>query len=211
MSILMRDGWWFLLLAIAGEVLVPFILGRFYKGYSHTTMVISALGSPGSPVRRAFNLWMLAAGILFLLSLPCLHAALRGTSVVLGSLVIICLAIFAIGACIFSAFFSVNESKDVVTAASRIHGAGSAIGFMLLLFVPLFLAIVQFRQGNAGLGAVSTVSFALSLAFFVLFIMGDKEAFRHTAIAKEGLWQRLNLLFMYLPLLCLAIQHLMKT
>ena len=43
---------------------------------------------------------------------------------------------FAIGACIFTCFFSVNESKEVVTLASKIHGAGSVVGFMLFLFVP---------------------------------------------------------------------------
>lgn len=44
---------------------------------------------------------------------------------------------FAVGACIFTCFFSVNETKDVVTTASKIHEAGSAIGFMLFFVLPL--------------------------------------------------------------------------
>lgn len=36
------------------------------------------------------------------------------------------------------------------------------------------------------------------------FVMADKPRFAHTVIAWEGLWQRLTLLFMYLPLALLC-------
>lgn len=44
------------------------------------------------------------------------------------------IGIFAVGAGLISGFFSVNESKEMVTTASKIHGVGAAIGFMTLLF-----------------------------------------------------------------------------
>ncbi len=91
---------------------------------------------------------------------------------------VIFIGLFAVGACIFTGFFSVNESKDVVTTASKIHGAGSTIGFII------------------------------SIVFFVLFVMSDKPEFANTIIIYEGLWQRLNLLFMYAPLAVIAVKKI---
>lgn len=208
MSILLKYGWHFLLVAIIGELLLPFVFAFFYKEYNHSVMVISSLGSPDSPVRLLFNLWMLLAGLLFLSSLPIIYHTFKTVSRPLSILCILFIAVFAVGACIFTCFFSVNESKDIVTVSSILHGAGSAIGFMLLLFVPIIIAILSFRSGASLLGAISLASFILALLFFILFIMADKPNFQQTLIAREGLWQRLNLLFMYLPLFCIAIRNL---
>lgn len=205
MSWLLKSGWYFLLLAIVGEILLPFILGLFYKEYRHSTMAISLLGNSNSPVRLPFNMWMLTAGILFLLSLPAIYHVYGAISKLLSILTVSFIALFAIGACIFSCFFSVNETKAVVSTASKIHGAGSAIGFMLLLFVPLWIALLLFGAGNCVAGGLSVVAFVLALVFFVLFIMADKPQFQNSYIAREGLWQRLNLLCMYLPLGYIAI------
>ena len=101
-----------------------------------------------------------------------------------------------------------NETKDVVTTASKIHGAGSAVGFMLMLFVPLFIAILSFKTEERTIGTIGAISFVLAFVCFVLFIMADKPQFHNTIIAKEGLWQRLNLLFMYLPLAFVAIMEI---
>lgn len=45
-----------------------------------------------------------------------------------------------------SGIFSVNESKNIVTTASRIHGISAAIGFMALLFFPLLNGILSFKD-----------------------------------------------------------------
>ena len=118
--------------------------------------------------------------------------------------------VFAIGACIFTCFFSVNETKDVVTTASKIHGAGSVIGFMLFLFVPLLIAILSFKNSKSVIGVISIICFVAALVFFALFVMSDKEEFSNTAIANEGLWQRLNLIFMYMPLFIVAVKGIIK-
>ncbi len=207
-DLLIKYGWCALLAAVVGEMIVPFIIAPFYKGYHHTTMVISTLGNHNSPVRLPFNLWMLFAGVLFLLSIPSIHYTYSEISKPLSIITILFIAIFAVGACIFTCFFSVNETKDIVTTASKIHGVGSVIGFMLLLFVPLFLAILSFKSGDHASGRIAAISFILALLFFVLFIMADKQEFQNTLIAKEGLWQRLNMLFMYLPLGYISIKNL---
>lgn len=203
-------GWFFILIAMAGDLIVSFLLSMFYGEYSNLKMSISALGNPSSPVRTPFNIWMLIEGILFLMALPAVSKAFRPISGGITNILLIFIAFFAIGACIFTCFFSVNESKDVVTIASKIHGAGSVIGFMLFLFVPLLLGILYYKEQNRIMGTVSIVSFAAALIFFVLFVMSDKQEFKNTIIDNEGLWQRLNLAFMYLPVAITAIVRIGK-
>ena len=203
-------GWIFILIAMVGDLLISFVLSLFYGEYSNLKMSISALGNPSSPVRIPFNIWMFTEGVLFLLALPAINKVFRQISGGITNALLIFIAFFAIGACIFTCFFSVNESKDVVTIASKIHGAGSVIGFMLFLFVPLLLGILYYKEQNRIMGTVSIVSFAAALIFFVLFVMSDKQEFKDTIIDNEGLWQRLNLAFMYLPVAITAIVRIGK-
>ena len=209
MDLIIKFGCHSFFISVVGEMLIPIILAPFYKGYKTATMAISTLGNNNSPVRLPFNLWMLIAGALFLAATPAIYNAYYQISKSLSMVSVLFIGIFAVGACIFTCFFSVNETKDVVTTASKIHGAGSAIGFMLFLFVPLFLAILSFKSNDNSTGMISAVSFALALLFFVLFIMADKPQFQRTLVAKEGLWQRLNLLFMYLPLGYIAAKNIL--
>lgn len=90
------------------------------------------------------------------------------------------------------------------------NGAGSIIGFMLFLFVPLLMAILSFKSGDGVTGGISIACFVLALIFFALFVMSDKEELSKTFVANEGLWQRLNLLFMYLPLGLAAVKGIIK-
>ena len=205
MTTIIKLSWLSLIIAMLGDIAISFVLPLFYKTYSISKMSISALGNPQSPVRLIFNLWMLAEGILFLFSLPALFKKYHEVSPVLTNVMLVFIALFAIGACVFTCFFSVNESKDVVTVSSKIHGVGSALGFMLFLFVPLLLGILSFKNDEGIIGIISVCSFVISMAFFVLFVMSDKPEFSGTLISSEGLWQRLNLIFMYLPLLIAAI------
>lgn len=211
MKIFIKYGWYALLVAILGDILIPFILAPFYEGYSHTNMVISTLGNPKSPVRVVFNFWMLLEGLLFLFSLPAMYHYYRSSPKPLVHTYIVIVTIFAIGACIFTCFFSVNETKEIVTTASKIHGLGSVIGFMMFLFVPLLLSILEFKKQNIIFGTIVAISFIMAFLFFVLFVMSDKPEFHNTFIAKEGLWQRLNLFFMYLPLGIISIKNITNT
>lgn len=203
-------GWYFLIAAMAGDILVSLLLPLFYRGYSITRMSISALGNSASPVRMTFNIWMLTEGILFLLALPAIFNRFRPVSAGISIAMMVSVVLFAVGACIFTCFFSVNESKEVVTAASKIHGAGSVIGFMVFLFLPLLLAILSFKEHNTLMGSVSIASFVFAIVFFVLFVMADKPEFKGTFVDREGLWQRLNLVFMYLPLAVTSVMEIIR-
>lgn len=200
--------WCALLAAMAGDILISWALPLFCADYSCMKMSVSALGSPLSPVRLPFDLWMLLEGVLFLVALPALFRLYRPVSAGIAYTMAAFVAAFAVGACVFTCFFSVNESKDVVTAASIIHGVGSAVGFMLFLFVPLLMAILSWKSRESLMGTVCIVSFAAAMLFFVLFVMADKPEFSGTAIENEGLWQRLNLIFMYAPLVIVSVRRM---
>ena len=209
MELICQLGWYALIIAMLGDILISLVLPRLYKGYDIKKMSISALGNPQSPVRTPFNIWMLIEGILFLIAVPALHKQYHDVSARLTYTLIIFVVIFAIGACIFTCFFSVNESKEIVTTASKIHGVGSVIGFMFFLFTPLLITILSFKNQESGVGIVSGICFAIAFVFFVLFVMSDKPEFSNTVINNEGLWERLNLVFMYAPLIMVSVGQIL--
>lgn len=92
--------------------------------------------------------------------------------------------------------------------SEKIHGVGSVIGFMLFLFVPLPVGILSFKSGEGIVGVASIICFVIAMVFFALFVMADKPEFANTVVGNEGLWQRLNLIFMYGPLIIVAIRQM---
>ena len=117
MEYINKYGFHALLAAMAGDIIVSLLLPLFYGGYSSMKMSISALGNPQSPVRLPFNLWMLAEGLLFLVALPALHKHYAVVSGGLTNTLVAFVAVFAVGACIFTCFFS---SLAFLTLASYI-------------------------------------------------------------------------------------------
>lgn len=201
-------SWGILIIAIVGDFIVPYILANFYKGYNHKRMVMSVLGNPNSPVRIYYNIWLVILGIILIITSFNLYQYYLGVSKSLSIAIFVLIVLFAIGAGILSGIFSVNESREIETIASKIHGVGSALGFMALLFVPLILGILSFKIKDVRTTIVCLISFVLSLIFFVLFIMSDKSQLQHTIIANKGIWQRLSLLFMYVPFGYIAIKNI---
>lgn len=197
-----------LLFTIIGEFLLPCILERYYPEYNGKTMVMSALGSPQSPVRLIYNLWLVWLGSFLTFTAIAYFVKTRIEFPVLSVLILLSIGIFAVGAGLIFGFFSVNESKNIVTFASRIHGASAAIGFMALLFFPLLNGILSLKQEEMAFGIVNIVSFILALICFVCFVLGDKEQFENTVLRYEGSWERMTLFCMYIPFLCKSIYGL---
>lgn len=197
-----------LLFTVIGEFIVPWMLEQFYSEYNGKIMVMSALGSPQSPVRLVYNLWLIWLGGFLAYTAGAYFLSLRARFPVLAVFMLLSIGIFAVGAGLISGFFSVNENKDIVTTASKIHGVGAAIGFMALLLFPLLNGIVAFKQKYTIEGIISISSFVLSLIFFACFVMGDKEQFQNTILKYEGLWERFTLFCLYVPFIYKAMDHL---
>lgn len=208
MNLLLEYGWLFIIIAIVGELLVPFILSFFYKGYSNTKMTISSLGVDASPVRIPFRVWMLIAGVLYLIASPAVFTSYARVSAPFSIVLVALLIVYAIGACILPALFSAEEARDSSSSNSRLHGLSSTIGFIALLFVPIILAVLSLISEATIVAVVSIASFVLAFIAFALFIMADKPKTKKEAFTLEGLWQRLTLLFMFVPLLFVAILYM---
>lgn len=199
-----------LLFTVIGEFFLPWILCHYYDGYNSKTMVMSALGSPQSPVRVIYNTWLIWLGGFLSFVAITYFFTIKANFPILSVLLLILIGTFAIGAGLTSGIFHVNENKDIVTMASKIHGISAAIGFMTLLFFPLLNGILAFKQENIIFGVVCVSSFILALIFFICFIMGDKEQFQNTMLRYEGVWERLTLLCMYIPFVYKAAHNLLS-
>lgn len=197
--------WNLLIIAVVGDFLVPYLLAPFYKGYSHRKQVMSVLGNSESPVRTLYNIWLIVLGILLVISIWNIIKLYYVVSHWISIILVILVLMFSIGAGILAGIFSVNKTKEIQTLSSKIHGVSSALGFMALMFAPLFISILSFKQSYNILGTISGFSFILAFIFFILFIASDKKRFESTIINNEGLWQRLSLLFMYIPFLYIGV------
>lgn len=103
-----------LLFTIIGEFIVPWILERFYSEYNCKIMVMSVLGSPQSPVRLVYNIWLIWLGGFLAYTAGVYFLSLRAKFPVLAVFMLLSIGIFAVGAGLISGFFSVNESKDIM-------------------------------------------------------------------------------------------------
>lgn len=188
------------------DLLLPFLLAPTYRGYSHVTQVMSVLGNTNAPLHPLYNGWLVVLGVEVLAGGFALYPIIAPQSAATAAILFVILCAYATGACILSGIFPVGETKEMATFSAKIHGCASAIGFMLLAFGPLCIALYFFKTASGFLGVFSVACFALALLFFALFMMSDKPKFQGSHIAFEGLWQRLSLLFMYLPIcaLCMA-------
>lgn len=199
-----------ILIILVADIILPFLLALPYKGYNHKTMVMSVLGAKTSPLRLLYNIWTIISGCGFILFGYVLYRhygeMYSGLCIAIGVL----FAFYGLGCEIISGIFPVNESASEKTASSIIHGIGSVIGFFALLFSPLLLGILQIKSEENIIGIVSIISFVLSFTSFVLFVISDKPKFENTVFSLTGLWQRVSMYMMYIPLIVFVIRLLIN-
>ena len=184
--------------------ILPFALAAFYPRFCHKSMPLSVLGSRQSPVRHIYNIWCIISGIVFCLA-PYTLYQVNKCKLVLAIWVLF--AVYGIGCEIVSGICPLNEKREDEDTITKIHGLSSAIGFIALLFTPLLFAMLQFQIASVVTGVISLFCFVVAFVFFCFFIMGEKERFSDTVLRYGGLWQRLVLVFCYIPIFvwCLNI------
>lgn len=199
-----------LLIATVGDLLVPFLFAPFCKGYNHSKMLMSVLGNKNYPLHAAYNTWLVLAGIMFLISAAKLYTTYVSVSKSLAACLTISFIIYAVGGCILSGLFSVGMTKELTTVPEKIHGYGSVIGFFVLLFAPLILSCLLYKTHEISFAIIALLCFIFALGSFVLFVMADKPRIIGTVIENEGVWQRLCLMFAYLPFTVFSIKELIQ-
>lgn len=202
-EILSQSRWFWSLLAVTvgGEFLVPYLLSFRDPAYISGTMAVSVLGRKGGPVSRAYRGWLLWLGAFLLATAGVYYTMAAPVSFPLAVWQFCSIALFAVGAGILAALFPTGLEKDLSDRHAMVHGVASALGFFALLFFPLCGGLLALAEGGFTGALPRLAAWILALLFFVLFILADKESFRNTWIAREGLWEQLCLGAMYLPFL----------
>lgn len=203
-----RYGFYLLIVAVISELVLPFVLGRFVPGYNQVEMLISSFGENGVPTQLAFKVWEIINGTLFVLAAPAFYARFEHTSQPLAMWTAICIAIFGIGDCIITGLVDRAGSTKEVGFASLLHNYASGAGFLGLLIGTFLLIWLFYLEQNHMMVITLIIIFVLSSFFMLLFATPKIPIVNSFHVAYRGLWQRLNLLFLYLPFFIVAVQNL---
>lgn len=114
------------------------------------------------------------------------------------------IVIYAVGGCILSGIFQLEKPKPW-NSFRKDTWLWFSNRFSTFNTCTIVCRIIFFKVSNGLLGILSLICFIFAIVFFALFVMADKPNYRGTIIAFEGLWQRLSLLSMYLPIAALCI------
>jgi hypothetical membrane protein len=169
---------------------------------------MSVMGNDKSPAHKIYNVWLIILGIMMIIFGFSIYSQYKNISNNLSKIILVIMAVYGIGGCILSGIFGVNETREIETIHSKIHGTSAGIGFMALTFIPLLIGLLFKTERNVLAGNLSIVIFIICLGLFILFIMSEKKQFQKTIIGYSGLWQRLLLGCMYVPLIIMSIKNI---
>ncbi|MGX7148955.1 DUF998 domain-containing protein [Enterococcus ureasiticus] len=208
MKVIKNYGFLIMILVIISELTLPWIFANFYPDYNHITMLISDFGEDGSPVKSAFKIWQIIDGGLFLLAIPSFYERFKHTSKPLAKWLSIVMAGFAIGDCLITGIFDRSTNASKINVESIIHDYLSGAGFVSLL-IAIYLLIKLYRIEKKPLFVQTLIIiFILSVCFIFLFAAPKIPIVNQVNIPYRGLWQRLSLLFLYLPFFLVALKNL---
>lgn len=195
-----------LLFTVAGEFLLPWILGH----YDGRTMLIGVSGGSKSPVCRIYNSWLIWLGCFLLFTAAAYFFQTREKFPVLSVFVFLSIGFFAIAAGALPGIYGISGTKAAVATAAGIHVPGGIAGFMALLFFPLLNGILAFKQKDTAFCAVSIAAFVLAVVFFCMFAAADREVWKNTLLAQKGLWRYAALFCMHVPFICRSVRVLVS-
>lgn len=197
-------GWILLLLFVLCDGGMPYLLGGMWSQFSQAHQVVSDLGSVTSPVKNYFEHGSILTGSLLLVSLPAIKfyfaAPIFQTMRREIFWLLLSIAAFAIGDCIFTGVFSIDHTTSGLTLATMIHGLGSGAGILGMLAAPLLLARI-FKPINATFAKICGLIFLVAL-----LSAGANGLSQLFAFSYKGIIQRVSLVFLYLPLVALDLK-----
>lgn len=208
MKVLERYGFYLIILAVISELVLPFVLGPYIKGYSQVEMLISTFGETGMKTKTAFKVWEIINGCLFILGAPALYARFAPTNSRLAFWTAICVALFGLGDCIITGIVDRANSATEVDFTTLLHNYASGAGFVALLVGTGLLVWLYYLEHNQVMVWILIAIFILAMIFMFLFAMPKIPIINAFQVSHRGLWQRLNLLFLYLPFFIVAVGNL---
>lgn len=208
--IVRKYGFYFLIVAVLSELALPFVLGHFISGYHQTEMLISSFGESGMKTRAAFRIWEVINGFLFLMAAPAFLQRFKQIASFSAVSLSICLVIFGIGDCMITGIISRARTTEEVSLLSLLHNYASGAGFVAMLLGNLLLIYLFYLEKNFRLVSCFFIIFIFSGLFMLLFALPKIPVVNQFQVSHRGLWQRLNLLFLYLPFLIVSLKSITK-
>jgi hypothetical protein len=200
------------LVAFVGDFLVTAVLGLFYPDYNHFKLVMSELGTSGSPVAVWIGLWWVVFGVLFITFAIGFASAFAsgGRSALIVALLI---GLFGLGAGVGAGLFPMDPVGAETTLAGELHDGFAGTGFFALAFVPLVSLAVFPRKRTPAMYWLSIAVFVLGLASFALFVISEDVPSSEGILSYTGFWQRLFLLihYTYLGVIAVLMMHATRT
>ncbi len=191
-----------LLIGVISDFLTPYILGLFDPTVNQFKDVMSLIGDVGSPVRTAFLIWSVVAGSFYCLGFPYLYQVARPVSKVAAWLLVLSIALYGVGDCIFTGLFSVDTHEANWNFSTWVHNVGSGVGYTGFFAFPLCAALFTKRKPNIQQTRIYLGFFCLSVLFALVYAFARIPALQQTVIFGQlGLWQRVSFLFNYFPIL----------
>lgn len=178
------------LIAAIGDFIVPYLLGKKYPNYSSLKDTISTLGTNKSPVKQYLSYSLITTGsllMIFSVGHLCIFSSYSWKHI----LYLLGIVIFGMGS-ILAGIFPEDVKGTEETKSGKIHGISSGLGFIFIIFNPLWMFLIQ---ENNGLKIFNILFFVFSFSSFIAFMVSYKRD------GLTGLWQRINLAVLYLPLI----------
>lgn len=196
-------GLWIVL--CMGEILIPYLLGRNIEGYSSLKNAMSAVGAKvNGGISMVYRIWLILFGLIAVF----IFYSLRNVYHQRMYQITICVVIFyAIFGCIICGIFPSGITKEMVTIGEKIHGGASVFGFFALMLIPLLMRPLLYQLNLIIQGRLSYVFFLVSLIFFILQIVSEREQFVGTFLGNTGLWQRfyLSIHYIYITFILICV------
>ena len=180
-----------LIMAILLEIFVPLLLSFKYDGYSHLFDTISTLGATDSPVGWQESLNLIAVGILYIIFSFGQKINFKSHSKY-HKLYFLGIFLFGVGTIIAGIFPEDPKGLLEESISNKMHGIFSAIGFIFLIFNPLWATFIdEFKKYKS----LNIILFILGILTFILFMVS--ENIEAGILQYTGLFQRINLLILY--------------
>lgn len=178
------------LIAVIGDFIVPCFLGKKYPRYNNLKDTISTLGTKNSPVKKQLSYWLITNGSLLLI-FSIGHLSIFPIFSWKHVLYLLGIVIFGVGS-ILAGIFPEDPKESKETIFGKIHGISSGLGFIFLIFNTMWMFLI-IEDNYIKIFNISF--FILGLITFILFIISHKRD------GLTGLWQRINLATLYVPLI----------
>lgn len=191
------------ILACIGDIVILFVLGKYFPGYSQLKDTISHLGSTVSPVSKLISTWSVLLGIIFItfgITFKKVFAD-KGKISELASWLII---LYGIGEGIGSGIFKADQIANLPTTSGIIHEIFGAIGVFSVVILPLIASKVITKEEKSSFQLISKIVFVLGLTLLLLFVFRFSNYKASFLFIYKGLWQRLFLFNIYIYLSTIA-------